>query len=219
MMAQRIKLFVALLVAGLLRGNQGAEACQNAETWTGLWKAGGTTGAMDLDLSTDNGNLQGTGTDSVGPFTIAGTIDHKTIQFTKSYSSSANGPYIVNYDGDWVDGTYTGQYVIPETDQLERSTGGFDLTPPSKCMDMIPQAPTALPTVAPTVVDCAAGQTVEVNGDTIEVAFLADKGRRQVTCARGQLGGVLVECDAASLVVVSHTCQAACPARTRRLIV
>jgi hypothetical protein len=107
---------------------------------------------MELDLATDSGKLHGTGSDSVGPFTIDGTVDELTIKFTKSYPSSDNGPYNVEYDGTRDGDTYTGTYVIPKTDRLHTSNGGFDLTPPSECSDAIPKATTAAPavTAAPT---------------------------------------------------------------------
>lgn len=102
--------------------------CDGVKTWTGYWTWNDQQGTMDLDLDLKNGEyLVGTGSDSVGDFTIDGEITKGRMRFTKTYES-----HIVEYDGASTDGgnSFQGTWTIEETSTIQADSGGFEMRPP-----------------------------------------------------------------------------------------
>lgn len=102
--------------------------CDGVKTWTGYWMWNDQQGTMDLDLDLKNGEyLVGTGSDSVGDFTIDGEITKGRMRFTKTYES-----HVVEYDGASTDGgnSFQGTWTIEETSTIQADSGGFEMRPP-----------------------------------------------------------------------------------------
>lgn len=88
---------------------------------------------QQLMLSFDKGQISGTGTDIVGPFTFNGLIENGRVSLLKRYTGQHTVSYLGNYDGEgtmhgtWQAGTFRGPWAI----RLEHHDGrsrGDDIT-------------------------------------------------------------------------------------------
>jgi hypothetical protein len=62
-----------------------------------------------LQISFDGGNLTGSGSDIIGPFTLKGSLDNDQVVIVKQYVGQHHVDYIGMYDGE---GTMRGLWSI-----------------------------------------------------------------------------------------------------------
>jgi hypothetical protein len=95
---------------------------------------------MDMGLEIRSGKIYGEGVDDVGRYTIDGTYDEETLDF--SWRKAYLGRHVVFYQGGWAQGSIVGRWEIRFA--WVRSTGGFRIWPEGSAPEDDPEIPREL---------------------------------------------------------------------------